>query len=102
MYIPRLDLIPFYLHKFVCCVQHETPTSHNPFPNDLEKGGKFITYKPMYTNLVTSSINDLNTLLPTDCSVMPCGSSAALFYFPWEFCSIFGINPLASNFLRPC
>lgn len=52
----------------------------------------------MYANLVTSSINNLNILLPTDCSVMPCGSSAALFYFLWELCSIFGINPLAWNF----
>lgn len=86
----------------MCSVQQEIPASDNPFPNNSQTEGKFITHKPMYTNLVASSINDLNTLLPTDCSVMPCGSSAALFYFPRELCIIFGINPLASNSPHCC
>lgn len=102
MHILRLDYIPFHLHKFVCCVQQEISTSGNPFPINSEREGKFITSKHMYTDLVTSSINDLNTLLSTGCSVMPCASSAALFYFSWELWSIFGINPLASNFLHCC
>lgn len=70
MHILRLDFIPFHLHKFVCCVQQEISISDNPFPNNSE--GKFITYKPMYADVVTSSINDLNTLLPTDCCYALC------------------------------
>lgn len=86
----------------MCCVQQEIPTFDNSFANNSQTEGKFITYKPMYSNLFTSSINYLNILLPADCSVMPRASSAAPFYSSWELCSIFGINPLASNFLRCC
>lgn len=97
MHLLRLDFHSFSAAQIcVCCVQQEIPTSDNPFANNWQTEGKFITYKPMYSNSFTSNINYLNTLLPADCSVIPC------IYSSWELCSMFGINPLASNFPHCC
>lgn len=61
------------------CVHQEIPTSDDLFASNSQTEGKFITYNPMYSNLFTSNINYLNTVLPTACSVMPHASSASPF-----------------------